>query len=163
MGEDREPLLRYLRSCYPGADFSISHSEYGTIPLGFAPPRTVGPRHVLLGAKRGLVKPSAGYGVVRIAEDCARLARLWGGGRPLPPSRRAPQPWRLLDEGFVRLVAKDPRLPMALLSRVMGAIPLAQSLSFISEELRIGQLGPLLHSAARIMFHGLRASSKVSG
>jgi lycopene beta-cyclase len=163
MGEDREPLLRYLRSCYPGADFSISHSEYGTIPLGFAPPRTVGPRHVLLGAKRGLVKPSAGYGVVRIAEDCARLARLWGGGRPLPPSRRAPQPWRLLDEGFVRLVAKDPRLPMALLSRVMGAIPLAQSLSFISEELRIGQLGPLLRSAAPIMFHGLRASSKVSG
>lgn len=156
VGEDREPLLGYLRSRYPGADFSISHSEYGTIPLGFAPPRTVGPRHVLIGAKRGLVKPSAGYGIVRIAEDCERLARLWRQRWPLPPSRRAPQPWRLLDEGFVRLAATDPRLPMALLGRVMGTIPLAQSLSFISEELRLRQLGPLLRSAAPVVVSNRR-------
>jgi lycopene beta-cyclase len=156
MGEDREPLLGYLKSRYPGADFYISHSEYGTIPLGFAPPRTVGPRHVLIGAKRGLAKPRAGYGVVRIAEDCEHLARHWEQCRPLPPSRRAPQPWRLLDEGFVRLAAKDPRLPMALLSRVMGTIPLAQSLSFISEELRVRQLGPLLRSAAPVVFGNRR-------
>jgi lycopene beta-cyclase len=160
LGEDREPLLGYLGSRYPGADFYISHSEYGTIPLGFAPPRTVGPRHVLIGTKRGLVKPSAGYGVVRIAEDCKRLASLWGQRRPLPTSRRTPQPWRLLDEGFVRLAAKDPRLPMALLSRVMGTIPLAQSLSFISEELRVGQLGPLLQSAAPVVFGNCRERSQ---
>ena len=123
VGEDREPLVGYLRSRYPKADFYVSHSEYGTIPLGFAPPRTVGPRHVLIGTKRGLVKPSAGYGVVRIAEDCQRMARLWERSRPLPPSRRAPQPWRLLDEGFVRLAAKDPRLPMALLGRVWAQYP----------------------------------------
>ena len=156
IGEDREPLLGYLESRYPGADFYVSHSEYGTIPLGFAPPRTVGPRHVLIGAKRGLVKPSAGYGVVRIAEDCQRLASLWERRRPLPPSRRAPQPWWLLDEGFLRLAAKDPRLPMALLGRVMGAIPLAQSLSFISEELRVRQLGPVLRSAAPVVFGNRR-------
>lgn len=151
-GENREPLLGYLRSRYPEANFSVTHSEYGTIPLGFAPPRTAGPRHVLIGAKRGLVKPSAGYGVVRIAEDCWRLARLWELGRPLPPSRRTPQPWRLLDAGFVRLAAQDPRLPMALLDRVMGAIPLAQLLGFIGEELRMRQMGPLLRSAAPVVF-----------
>ncbi len=151
MGEDREPLLGYLRARHPGAGFSVVHAEYGTIPLGFAPARTSGPRHVLIGAKRGLVKPSAGYGVVRIAEDCGRLARLWERGLPLSPSRRAPQPWRLLDGGFLRLAREDPRLPMALLGRVMGAIPLAQSLGFISEELGVGQLGPLLRSAAPVV------------
>lgn len=158
IGEDWEPLLRYLKSPYPRADFYISHSEYGTIPLGFVPPWTVGSRHILIGTKRDLVKPSAGYGVVWIVEDCTHLARLSGHGRPLPPSRRATQPWRLLDDGFVRRAAKDPRLPMALLARVMGAIPLAHSLSFISEELRIGQLGPLLRSAALVMFHRRGAS-----
>lgn len=152
MGEDRGPLLGYLMSRYPGASFSVGHSEYDTIPLGFAPSRTAGPRHVLIGAKRGLVKPSAGYGVVRIAEDCDRLARLWEQNRPLPTTRRAPQPWRLLDTGFVRLAARDPRLPMALLGRVMTAIPLAQSLGFISEEVRVGQLGPLLRAAAPVVF-----------
>jgi lycopene beta-cyclase len=151
MGEDGERLLGYLRSRHPGVGFSVGHAEYGTIPLGFAPARTSGPRHVLIGAKRGLVKPSAGYGVVRIAEDCERLARLWERGLPLPPSRRAPQPWRALDAGFLRLAAEDPRLPMALLGRVMGAIPLAQSLGFISEELGVGRLGPLLRSAAPVV------------
>ena len=151
MGEDRERLLGYLKERHPGAGFSVGHAEYGTIPLGFAPARTSGPRHVLIGAKRGLVKPSAGYGVVRIAEDCGRLARLWERGLPLPPSRRAPQPWRLLDGGFLRLAAEDPRLPMALLGRVMGAIPLAQSLGFISEELGVKRLGPLLRSAAPVV------------
>ena len=151
MGEDADRLLGHLRGRHPGVGFSVGHAEYGTIPLGFAPARTSGPRHVLIGAKRGLVKPSAGYGVVRIAEDCGRLARLWERGLPLPPSRRAPQPWRLLDGGFLRLAAEDPRLPMALLGRVMGSIPLAQSLGFISEELGVGRLGPLLRSAAPVV------------
>ena len=123
VGEDRAPLLRYLRTRHPDAGFTVTHSEYGAIPLGFAPPRTAGPRHILIGAKRGLIKPSAGYGVVRIAQESERLGRLWRQHRPLSPSRRAPWPWGLLDMGFVRLAAQDPRLPLALLSHVMRAIP----------------------------------------
>jgi lycopene beta-cyclase len=151
VGEDRAPLLRYLRMRHSDAAFNVTNSEYGTIPLGFAPPATVGPRHVLIGAKRGLVKPSAGYGIVRIAQESEHLARLWRQHRPLPPSRRAPWTWGLLDIGFVRLVAQDPRLPLTLLSRVMRAIPLAQSLGFIDEQLSLRQLAPLLRSAAPVM------------
>jgi hypothetical protein len=40
---------------------------------------------------------------------------------------------------------------MALLGRVMGAIPLARSLGFISEELGVRRLGPLIRSAAPVM------------
>ena len=151
VGEDRTPLLRYLRVKYPEAEFAVSHSEYGVIPLGFAPPRTSGPRHVLIGAKRGLVKPSAGYGVVRIATESERLGRMWRQHRRLPPSRRFPLPWGLLDAGFVRLAARDPRLPLTLLGRVMHAGPLAQSLGFIDERISPGQLGPLLRSAAPVV------------
>jgi lycopene beta-cyclase len=136
---------------YPEVEFAISHSEYGVIPLGFAPPRTSGPRHVLIGAKRGLVKPSAGYGVVRIATESERLGRMWRQHRWLPPSRRFPLSWGLLDAGFVRLAARDPRLPLTLLGRVMHAVPLAQSLGFIDEWTSPGQLGPLLRSAAPVV------------
>ena len=152
VGEDRGALLGYLRARYPGTEFTVTHSEYGVIPLGFAPARTAGPGHVLIGAKRGLVKPSAGYGVVRIFEDCERLARLFEGGRPLPTSRRASQPWRAFDAGFLRLAAGDPRLPMALLGRVMTAVPLARSLEFMGEEIPFRRLGPLLRSAAPVVF-----------
>jgi lycopene beta-cyclase len=51
----------------------------------------------------------------------------------------------------LRLAARDFRLPLALLSRVMGAIPLAQSLSFIDEQLSPRQLVPLLRSAAPVV------------
>jgi lycopene beta-cyclase len=145
--EDETPLMRYLRSRYPGATFAVTHAEHGHIPLGFAPSQTTGPRHVLLGTKRGLVKPSAGYGVVRIAEESNRLAGLWKQGRPLPPSQRSSPRWRLLDVGFLQLAAHDPRRPLALVRNVMHAVPLVQSLRFIDEELPPRQLAGVFRAA----------------
>jgi lycopene beta-cyclase len=145
--EDETPLLGYLRSRYPGTPFAVTHAEHGHIPLGFAPSQTAGPRHVLLGTKRGLVKPSAGYGVVRMAEESERLAGLWKQGQPLPPSQRSSLRWRLLDVGFLQLAAHDPRRPLALLRNVMHAVPLVQSLRFIDEELPPRQLATVFGSA----------------
>jgi lycopene beta-cyclase len=151
MKEDQAPLLRYLRTSHPGAGFTVSHAESGSIPLGFAPRRTTGPRHVLLGTKRGLVKPSAGYGIVRIAEESKRLASLWRDDLPLPPSRQSAWWWRFLDTGFLQLATHDPRLPLALLQRVMGVVPLAQSLRFIDEDLPPRQLLPLIRTALPVV------------
>ena len=153
--EDLTLLLRYLRERYPKAAFEMGHVEHGSIPLGFAPPRTAGPQHILIGTKRGLVKPSAGYGVVRIAEESERLARLWRERRPLPPSRQAPWRWRLLDKGFLQLARKDPRRPLALLQRVMHEVSLTQSLGFIDEELSPNQLTPVLRAALPVMLRTL--------
>jgi lycopene beta-cyclase len=144
---DETPLLQYLRSRYPGATFAVTHAEHGHIPLGFAPSQTAGPRHVLLGTKRGLVKPNAGYGVVRIALESRRLAGLWKQDRPLPPSQRSSLWWRLLDVGFLRLAANDSRRPLALLRNVMHAVPLVQSLRFIDEELPPRQLAAIFGAA----------------
>ncbi len=145
--KDETPLLRYLRSRYPGAAFTVTHAEHGHIPLGFAPSQTAGPRHVLLGTKRGLVKPSAGYGVVRIAKESKRLAWLWKQDRPLPPSRGASLWWQLLDVGFLQLAANDSRRPLALLRNVMHSTPLVQSLRFIDEELPPRQLAAVFVAA----------------
>jgi lycopene beta-cyclase len=143
----KTPLLRYLQSRYPPATFAVTHAEHGHIPLGFAPSQTAGPRHVLLGTKRGLVKPSAGYGVVRMALESKRLAGLWKQGRPLPPSQRSSPRWRFLDLGFLQLAAQDPRRPLALLRNVMHAVPLVQSLRFIDEELPSQQLATVFRAA----------------
>ena len=102
---------------------------------------------MLLGTKRGLVKPSAGYGVVRIALESKRLAGLWKQGLPLPPSQRSSLRWLLLDLGFLQLAANDPRRPLALVRNVMHAVPLIQSLRFIDEELPPRQLATVFGSA----------------
>jgi lycopene beta-cyclase len=143
---DQTPLHQYLRARYPEARFTVTHAEWGCIPLGFAPSQTTGPQHILIGTKRGLIKPSAGYGVVRIARESKYLARLWQEEQPLPPSWQSSWQWRLLDRGFLLLAVQDPRRPMALLHRTMHAIPLAQSLRFIDEELPLRQLVSLLPS-----------------
>lgn len=148
---DPAPLLEYLRVLYPKAGFVHTHAEHGSIPLGFAPQRTSGPRHVLIGTKRGLVKPSAGYGVTRIAEESERLAHLWRQRSPLPPSQRATWRWRLLDAGFLQLAARDPRLSLALLYDVMRAVPLEQSLLFIDEELSMRQMAALFPPALSVL------------
>lgn len=148
---DEAPLLHYLRTRYPKAEFEVSHAEYGAMPLGFAPSRTTGPRHILLGTKRGLVKPSAGYGVVRIARETEHLASLWQRNSPLAPTRRSRWWWRLLDMGFLQLAAKDPSLPLELVSRMMGDMPLSLSLRFIDEELPLRQLPRVVRSASPVI------------
>jgi lycopene beta-cyclase len=148
---DETPLLQYLRARHPEAHFTVTHAEHGSIPLGFAPLQTTGPQHILLGTKRGLIKPSAGYGVVRIARESEHLARLWRENLPLPPGWRANRRWRLLDKGFLQLAAHDPRLPLALVHRVMRAVPLAQSLRFIDEELPLRQLAAVFRSALPVV------------
>lgn len=142
-----EPLLRYLRARYPGVDLRADHVEFGSIPLGFAPSRTAGPQHVLIGTKRGLIKPSAGYGVIRIARESEHLARLWREDRPPSPGRRSAWRRRLLDMGFLQLAAQDPRRPLALLHNVMHAVPLVQSLRFIDEDLPLRQLAAVFLAA----------------
>ena len=148
---DEAPLLRYLRTRYPKAEFEVGHAEYGAIPLGCAPSRTSGPRHILMGTKRGLVKPSAGYGVVRIAKEAEHLASLWRRKLPLAPTRRSRWWWRLLDMGFLQLAARDPRLPLELVSRVMGDMPLSLCLRFIDEELPLRQLPSVMRSASPVI------------
>lgn len=150
--EDRTPLLHYLRARYPNAHFTVAHAEWGSIPLGFAPSRTTGSQHILMGTKRGLVKPGAGYGVVRIAKESEHLAHLWHQHRSPLPSWRSSWRWRLLDKGFLELAAHDPRRPLMLLHQVMQAVPLAQSLRFIDEELPLRQLVLLLPAALPIVF-----------
>lgn len=92
-GPDQAPLLRYLRARHPGVAYTIAHTESGAIPLGFAPTRTAGPRHILLGTKRGLIKPSAGFGVMRMVSESRQLAaesvRRAGGGGPAAGARAA--------------------------------------------------------------------------
>lgn len=148
---DAAPLLRHLRRRHRGVGFTVTHTEHGSIPLGFAPTETTGPGHVLLGAKRGLVKPSAGYGIVRIADEGRQLARLWRENRPLPQSRQGAWRWRFLDEGFLQLATRDARLTLKLLYRVMGLIPLAGSLQFIDEDLPLRQLAVVFRSALPVV------------
>lgn len=69
----------------------------------------------------------------------------------LPPTRRAPRWWSLLDAGFLQLAARDPRLPLELVRRVMRDMPLSVSLRFIDEERPLAELASVMRSAAPVV------------
>jgi lycopene beta-cyclase len=147
-------LAEYLERRYPSVAFTITHTESGAVPLGFPPARTTGPRHVLLGTKRGLVKPSAGYGVVRIAQESELLARRWRHHEPLRVTHRSAWRWRLVDRQFLRLAARHPSGPVALLGQTMRSVPVVQALRLIDEDLPVRQLARLLKAAAPALLPG---------
>lgn len=137
---DYDELLAYLgrRTDTTAAGTTrlrITHQEHGVIPLGLAPETTSGPRHILLGAKRGLIKPSAGYGILRIERESARLAALWGQGRELPVRRPHRQPWHMMDQAFLRIACSDPGAAQSLMRQCMEQLSLRDALLFLDERL----------------------------
>ena len=146
--DDAARLLGYLDRRHPGMPFTVTHEEHGEIPLGFPARRTAGPHHVLLGTKRGLVKPSAGYGVVRIA----RRVSTWRGGGPATAGcprrvgRRGGGGWSTNSSSAS--LRRDPDGPLMLLSRTLRSVPLVQALRLIDEDLVLGELVRLLRFAA---------------
>jgi hypothetical protein len=51
----------------------------------------------------------------------------------------------------MQLTARDPRRPLALLHRTMHAVPLAQSLRFIDEELPLRQLASVFRATLPVV------------
>jgi len=141
---DYQELIIYLEQRFGGIGITVKHQEHGVIPLGFAPAETSGPRHILLGTKRGLVKPSAGYGILAIERESHTLANLWRRGKPLPAVRHYRQPWQLMDRTFLQLVTGDPATAQALMRTSMEQLSLAEALRFLD-----GHISPL--SLARLM------------
>ena len=62
---------------------AVEHHDAGARSIG---QRFKGRHALSIEDRDGLVKPSAGYGVVRIVRESERLGRLWKQHRPLPPS-----------------------------------------------------------------------------
>ena len=146
-------MTGYVARRFGATDIAVTHREHGVIPLGFAPAAsaTAGPRHILLGTKRGLVKPSAGYGILRIEQESQRLAGAWRCGKPLPASQRYHQPWQLLDRTFLQLINGDPASAQSLMRQSMQLLGLGDALRFLDGHASVLQLAHLMKSTFPIV------------
>lgn len=128
-----KPLLNHLCKKWPDVSFKVLHSEYGKVPLGFAPAETLGSRHILLGTKRGSVKPSAGFGIMRILHDSERLSADFIAGRPLEPTSNSGYPWKVMDATFLKLLEHKPAASWRLLTKSMQKLPIRKSFAMLDE------------------------------
>lgn len=160
IARDDAALLQYLKMRYGNVDFTIAHHEYGVIPLGIASQPSLGPRHIFLGAKRGLVKASAGYGILAIEQSSRQLADLWRRQQPLPSNRTYHQPWEYMDKVFLEMLHKDPASAQSLMELSMRHLSLSDSLRLLDENLPIVKLSRLMTACLPTVGKYIRHSNR---
>ena len=132
-------LLTYMSEKFPNVRLQIQHQEWGVLPLGMPLKKSLGQNHILMGTKRGLVKPSAGYGIRAIEHETAMLAEDWKAKTPLPVTKKTTYPWAMTDAAFIKLL-KAPKMPNELFDKVFHRYRPAKLFSQLDESM------PLSHS-----------------
>jgi lycopene beta-cyclase len=133
---DAEPLVRdYLRRTAGVVDVELLDRESGISPLTEQPFRwRDGPRVRLLGVAAGRVKPSTGYALTRILDDCARVVgSLERHGHPFARPRTS-RVYRLLDGVLLEIWANRPARIPPIFGAMFRRNPADRVLRFLDEQ-----------------------------
>jgi lycopene beta-cyclase len=150
--DDRELLLKYLSKSHPKAKFTIKHEKLGTIPLGFPPQKTTGPRHILIGQKRGLVKVSAGYGIMSILRESRSIVSELEKGRLPTTVRTQAKRYNIMDKYFLKLAQNKPKKADRLIRHSLQNQPIATNFSLIDESLNPEKLAYTMIKSLPFLF-----------
>jgi len=112
--------------------YRVRAHEAGSLPMSAAPwPREASPHVLRIGAAGGLLKPSTGYGITRMADDADRIVaslRAWGHPFALPrPKARE----RLADRIFLRGIARFPDEAPGWFDTLFRDVPVDRLLRFL--------------------------------
>ncbi len=132
---DAEATLRaYLTAVHGVTEFEVLDREAGASPMTDLPFEALaGPRVRRIGIPAGMLKPSTGYAVTRILDDCATLAdALARGDSPMvrPPSRGM---YRFLDGVFLALWSRWPSRMPGIFAALFSRVPADAVLRFLDE------------------------------
>jgi lycopene beta-cyclase len=149
---DRKMLLQYLVKTYPKARFRLTHEQLGMIPLGFPPPRLSGSRHILIGQKRGLVKISAGYGIMSILRESKRIAAILADGKIPKPVRIQDRRYQIMDRYFLKLVRDNPNKADRIIRRSLQKQSITTNFALIDETLQTTKLAYTMIKSLPFLF-----------
>jgi lycopene beta-cyclase len=132
---DAEATLRgYLSAVHGVTAFEVLDREAGASPMTDLPFEALaGPCVRRIGIPAGMLKPSTGYAVTRILDDCAALAEaLTRGASPMvrPPARGL---YRFLDGVFLALWSRWPSRMPGIFAALFTRVPADAVLRFLDE------------------------------
>jgi len=102
-----EALADYLDRIWQPGGIEIAATEGGALPMNARHgSRRRGPRHIALGVAGGLIKPSTGYGFMRIERDSRAICTALAAGLDPLARVRESRFYRFLDGVFVDAVGR---------------------------------------------------------
>jgi lycopene beta-cyclase len=153
---DAEPVLHdYLLNAHGLAEVELLDRESGVSPLTDRPfPWHQGRRVRLLGVASGRLKPSTGYALTRIVDDCAAIVRsLERDGHPMVAPADAPG-HRLLDGVLLELWERRPEAIPGVFAAMFLRNPPDRVLRFLDERESATELARLIGSLPWTPFLG---------
>jgi len=127
-------LQDYIGSLLKIREYQIVRRESGVTPLTtFSFPRRLG-RHIMaIGVRGGRIKPSTGYGFLRMQEDAASIAlALQSSAQPFDPPTGSGI-FRWYDRLMLHTLSRHRRLALPLFSALLQRNPIERVLRFLDE------------------------------
>ena len=93
--------------------YQVLYAEHGTLPMDTFLPLTQQPGVHAIGTAGGRLKPSSGYGFLRIQRHSLAIAEALMQGRPLPQTAE-PRLYRWMDGFFLRALQSSPAAAIEL-------------------------------------------------
>jgi len=131
--EHRARVAAYLSNRGTGR-YTVEREERGDVIMTAARyPLRPSPRHTMIGTAAGGLRPSSGYGFVRIQRHAQAVATTVLRGAP-PPPRLARPMGHLLDAVFLDAIAGSRELARDSFVRLFGQVPPSNLVRFMSDE-----------------------------
>jgi lycopene beta-cyclase len=115
--------------------YEVGYREHGCLPMGAAlqGASTLGGRLHSIGIRGGRLKPSSGYGFMRMQRHSSAIARALKVGRPIP-QRAEPRIYEALDAVFLRALRVRRAAPSDLFLRMFAGSDPDSLVRFLSED-----------------------------
>jgi lycopene beta-cyclase len=138
-----------------GTAYEVLYREQGALPMGGARLGKPTAEVHAIGIRGGRLKPSSGYGFVRIQRHSAAIARAIAEGAALPADAE-PAIYRYLDSLFVAALSRSPGSAEALFLGLFERAEPDKLVRFLSERSSVGEALRVALSLPRMeMLHAL--------
>lgn len=149
---DRE-LRTYIQDYLNISNYTITHEEFGIIPMTDAPFDKGSKKLVNIGTAGGATKASTGYTFSFIQKQCAKIAgNLSNGKHPLFQSSKKLDKYRFYDSIFLRVLSEK-RIPaVSVFNAMFSKLPATVILSFLDEESSLSDDIRLMYTLDKSVF-----------
>ena len=119
-------------------DWEVLYTEQGSLPMQAASAVPAGTIHPI-GIRGGRLKPSSGYGFLRIQRHSRLIAQALRAGRPVPSGAES-RLYNAMDAIFLRAVQRSPASAPALFLRMFARSSPDALVRFLSETSEPGEM-----------------------